>query len=486
LQDGTIVGTDLVVGDTTAGVEKTYDTSADVTSTGTASDKFPGETIWGIQVSSGATDFQTPGSIAANANIQVTYKPTTTQYLKAGQKLTLPNNYGDLGLEGFNTDKFALITIKPITGISAYNYSADTQAFGSLNGIELSSDPAGSIISPAGNSYSKAYILFNYSQAALKDPVMIGYYDSSKAKILVNGTFDTKYDVTKGYGYEFVSAVLDGSTVAGNITYRFKVNYGSAGEQDWNITVTVGPYWTTLFGNFTAGILATQSVNMTFRNKTSPKWSISGAPEFQLGPGAATAEAGDVQITTEGTVNNVGAAVQDVVDDKGIIVQSPSSNSAGDKVVLKIPAKTLAAKVYFGKLGATTTTGATTYKEIVPITTPVAKLDTDAEMAVGGTGRSKNIVTVGGPCINKITAEAMGKTYPACGAASGIPTNKAIIEVIDDKFTTGKKVVIVAGWEKDNTRTASSVLQQYGTLLSGITASKVEVTAATTAGITPV
>ncbi|OGI15027.1 hypothetical protein A3K63_04100 [Candidatus Micrarchaeota archaeon RBG_16_49_10] len=84
-----------------------------------------------------------------------------------------------------------------------------------------------------------------------------------------------------------------------------------------------------------------------------------------------------------------------------------------------------------------------------------------------------------------ITAAALGLTYPACGAASTIPTDQAIIEVIDDIFATGKSVVVVAGWEAANTRTASSVLQQWDTLLDGITASKVIVTAATSAGITP-
>jgi hypothetical protein len=238
--------------------------------------------------------------------------------------------------------------------------------------------------------------------------------------------------------------------------------------------------------NLTVGTGAAQTVNLGFQNKTSPLWTISAVPEFQLGATAASAEANEINVTTEGTIYGVGTASQDILDDKGVIVATPSANGAGDVAVVKIPYKTLAAKVYFGKLGATSSTGGSTYNEIVPVTTPVAKLDTDAEMQVGGAGRQKNIVTVGGPCINKITAEAMGLTYPACGAASGIPTDKALIKVIDDVLATGKKVVVVAGWEATNTRTASSVLQQWNTLLSGITASEVQVTAATSAGITPV
>jgi hypothetical protein len=484
LQDGTVVGADLVVGSTTAGVEKTYDTSSDVTSTGTASDRFPETTEWGVKVS--GTGFTSPGSIAANANIVVEYKPSTTQYIKAGQKVSLPNNYGDLGLEGFGTSNFATITVRGISGVSAYNDSADTQAFGSLNGLEISSDPAGSLMGKAGNSYTKMYVLFNYSQGAQRYPVMIGYYDTSKAKIIVNGTFESSTAGTPktwSANNEIVSMLLN-NTNTDSISYPVKLNYGSSGEQSWYLNLTVQASGKLV--NLTVGTGAAQTVNLGFQNKTSPLWTISAVPEFQLGATAASAEANEINVTTEGTIYGVGTASQDILDDKGVIVATPSANGAGDVAVVKIPYKTLAAKVYFGKLGATSSTGGSTYNEIVPVTTPVAKLDTDAEMQVGGAGRQKNIVTVGGPCINKITAEAMGLTYPACGAASGIPTDKALIKVIDDVLATGKKVVVVAGWEATNTRTASSVLQQWNTLLSGITASEVQVTAATSAGITPV
>lgn len=486
LQDGTVVGADIVVGSSTAGVEKTYDTSSDVTSTGTASDRFPDTTMWGIKVSS--TGFTSPGSIAANANIVVEYKPTTTEYIKAGQKISLPNNYGDLGLEGFGTSSFAAITVKPISGVSAYNDSADTQAFGSLSGIEISSDPAGSIISKAGNSFTKMYILFNYSQATNKMPVMIGYYDTSKAKIIVNGTFVAGGNSSANYGLasnnELVSQYAQ--IPEDQIKYAFRLNYGSSGEQSWYLNVTINGSTVMPIQSMTVGTGATQTVTLGFVNKTTPKWSTTSAPEFQLGVTAASAEANEINATTESTVYGVGTASQNILDDKGVIVIAPSSNGASDVALVHIPYKTLSAKVYFGKLGAgSSTTGGSTYHDIVPVTTPVAKLDTDAEMAVGGTGRAKNIVTVGGSCINRITAAALNLTYPACGAASTIPTDQAIIQVVDDVFATGKKVVVVAGWEATNTRTASSVLQQFNTLLSGVTASKVVVTAATSAGITP-
>jgi len=85
LMDGTVVGADLVVGPTTDGVTKTYDSTADVTSTGQSSDRFPGESAWGIQVGSGL--FAGTGSIAASDALEVVYKPSTTVYLVAGEAI---------------------------------------------------------------------------------------------------------------------------------------------------------------------------------------------------------------------------------------------------------------------------------------------------------------------------------------------------------------------------------------------------------------
>lgn len=124
-----------------------------------------------------------------------------------------------------------------------------------------------------------------------------------------------------------------------------------------------------------------------------------------------------------------------------------------------------------------------TYNQMVPIKTAVAKLDTDPDVATLKT--TKNLISVGGPCVNQVTAAAMGLTYPSCGASSTIPSNEAIIKVIDDVFATGKKVVVVAGWEAANTRTACEVLQKYDTLLSGITSSAVTITSATVSGVVP-
>jgi hypothetical protein len=63
-----------------------------------------------------------------------------------------------------------------------------------------------------------------------------------------------------------------------------------------------------------------------------------------------------------------------------------------------------------------------------------------------------------------------------------------VISIIDNPFptvTTGNVAVVVAGTRAEDTRMATTVLQQYDTLLVGQTASAVKVTSLATTGITP-
>jgi hypothetical protein len=476
LQDGTVVGADLVVGPT-GSVERTYTTSCDITSTGTEDKKFPGETEWCIQVSG----FGVAGKLAKADKIQVVYKPSETKYLLAGEKLPLPNNYGELGFLGWNKDRFVKITSKTITGLTVYNASADTQSFGNMNGIVIESDVAGSIIDPNTNTgYNKAYVLFNYTQASDYNPVMIAFYDAVKQKPMVNFTGSTYYKVLRP----------SWDNVSSNFEFTFNISYGGASsvtdQQLLEVNISTAAAGVTSWINlFRLG--GSSGVTMRFYNKTAT-WSTSAAPEFRLYT-TDSAQDEDVAVVTTDTSGtpssqNVGKATQDVVSDAGNIVVSPTSYSGSQTVVVKVPAEALKVKAYVGKLGAAGSAG--TYKAIVPVTSALAVLDTE----VTATHKTKNFVTVGGPCINKITAEALGLTFPTCGAvfttATGIGAGEALIQVVSDYPATGLYTVVVVGYEAANSRTASTVLQQYDTLLKGQTASKVKVTSATAAGITPI
>jgi hypothetical protein len=76
-----------------------------------------------------------------------------------------------------------------------------------------------------------------------------------------------------------------------------------------------------------------------------------------------------------------------------------------------------------------------------------------------GASAYDNLILVGGPCVNSLTAEYMGLTYPACESASTIPENQAIIKLVE---MNGKSALIVAGWEQADTQRAASKLSEGG------------------------
>jgi len=494
LQDGTVVQAGLVVGPIGSTTVK-YGTSCDVTSTGSANTKFPGETEWCIEV--GTNSVTSAASFAGNApgiiagdTINVVYKPQTSpQYFKytgSTVALPLPNNYGQIGFEGWNYNTFATLSFKEIEGTNAYQLGSgsNTAAVASnLNGIEIDSNVPGSIIGPSNVGYNSAYVLFNQTYGSTVYPVLIGFWDSTNNRVAVDLS-----NCTAGSSTNVMCADL---ASAQTTTYNFTISYGGgaalADRQYMKVSVT--PATTGYINYFELGTVAIPNgVTLNWTAKTAGSWSSANAPYFRLGT-TDSSEDQDIQVQSTATGPGspatalIGKATQDVVADSGAIVLAPASYTGGNQAEVEIPAQALYVKAFIGTTGTSTTTTTTgVVNKVVAVTTPIARLDTEitaADMAM-------NFVTVGGPCINSITAAAMNLTYPACGSASGIASGTGLIQVVDGYPGAGLHTVVVAGYSASDTRTASDVLQSWATLLTGINASAVTVTAATAAGITPV
>jgi len=495
LQDGTIQGSDIVVGPTGT-TEHSYDNSADVTSTGTGSDRFPGETAWGIEYVPSATsgnsatgcDVAGAGCILKNTQIRVTYKPSDTQYLKAGSKISLPNDYGELGFDGFNTDNFATVTVKAIkSGMTAYFANGTQSGWQNLYGLEISSDKSGVIYSSASNQFTKAYLLFNASMGSgnVYQPVAVGFYDNTLSKIIVNYTTGSAYTTTANgeyaMGYLNASAGVDqGSAVSGyNLSYQFKISNG--GNKNFYVDVQVVPQLAQVL-NVTIGnssTLASNTIRAFFENKTA--WVTGGdGPKFRLGGTEGSGDDWEIRGATEGATvagENFAKKSQDVLDDSGLKVTSTATSAGTDAVIVMVPSDELGIKAHFGKPGATATTEGTV-QEAIPVTADVVKLDTEVTAA---DKTAYNFIVVGGPAVNSLAADLMGVTFPSYGAASGIPENAALVQVFVDKFATGNVAVLVAGWEAQNTRDACRAIQTG--ILDGNTEDAVKVTGTTAADV---
>ena len=477
LTDGTVIGADLVVGPQGTTTHE-YDQTADVTSTGTASDRFPGVGYedWGIEFVPGTG--AASGYLGVNSKVRVIYKPSEPLYLKVGGKLAFPNSFAELGFEGWNVgDNFATITVKPWGSGSVYN-STPYQIATDVYGLVIESDKSGVIQSVTGNMYSKAYVVFNKSRAADTYPVAIGFPDT-QGRVIVNDSWAGAPIHSVNNSGEYAYGVLNLTGTANTTTYAFKLNNG---EFDYYINVTVGNLTfdigsnNVLYFNVTAGnSTTTQDVIFTFQNKTA--WTTSAAPQFQLGPTALTAEDYEVNATTEGTPRNAGKKTQEVVSDSGIILASTSSSAASDAIKVKVASKNLAVKAYFGKLSGATT--GTTYDAMIPVTSPVAYLDTEVTDAM----KAQNLVLVGGPCVNTLVA-SLATAAKFGYTCEGWPArNFGLVQVIDGAFTTGKFAVVIAGTRAQDTRLACHAVQQYVSLLKGKTATTVEVTSLQATGI---
>jgi hypothetical protein len=497
LTDGTVIGCDLVIGPTGT-TTKTYDATADVDTTGSANDAFPGAARWGIQyhVAGTGADLKIP----SGSWIEVRYMPLATEYYVAGSSISLPNNYGVLKFEGWNTDKFATISVKAGGPYQAYTVTNKTTvALSDAYGFEISSSPD-SIGSTSGNYYEKAYILFSPTGctgcAANNYPVAVGFKDKSTGKILVSNSAPGGVDDGTEYAYD--------ANLTTAFTYTFTLSYGGIGENSYALVFSIqnatvaggnGGNPTTVLINYPvkAGVLGSEKLLMDFRqfsSGTGSTWGTS-APQFMLGNTSTTGEDCEVVVQTTGSSQCAGKKSTEIVTDDAFLLQSTSDSTSSNGVTWKIPSKTLAVKVSFGNpLGTTSTTG--TYKDEVVVTSPVAVLD--SEVTANPTlYKAKDLIVVGGPCVNTIAQSLVdsGKlsaNYTCAGGVLGSAwsTDVGYIVVIDDAFTTGSQVLFVAGTKAAQTRTAALVLQQYQSLLAGLTGSSYKITAATTAGITAV
>ena len=77
-------------------------------------------------------------------------------------------------------------------------------------------------------------------------------------------------------------------------------------------------------------------------------------------------------------------------------------------------------------------------------------------------GLNKNLIIVGGSCINSAAATALGVAERTCGAAftaaTGVGTGQFLIQTVEDVFSDGKIALVVAGYETDDTKAATEYL----------------------------
>jgi len=157
-----------------------------------------------------------------------------------------------------------------------------------------------------------------------------------------------------------------------------------------------------------------------------------------------------------------------------------SSSDNAEDLTIEYPLQQRGADVFI-TVGSTQTTrvGASSQGAVVlnPITVGSAKLASE----VAGQETTQNMMSIGGPCINSVTAKLMGSDVPLCGAESGLKEGEAVVKL----YENGDFVAMtVSGWSKEDTRRATKVLAEYQKYADSLTGNEVVVSGTSLSDIT--
>jgi hypothetical protein len=127
-----------------------------------------------------------------------------------------------------------------------------------------------------------------------------------------------------------------------------------------------------------------------------------------------------------------------------------------DHVEVTVYYEAVFAQVFVAPTGAQfaatqTDDGCTVCDQVNRIPATVTKLDTDVSSAT-----AQNVITVGGPCVNSVTATLMGANSENC--AEGFEANKAIIQLVQNGDNFG---LVVAGLTGKDTLLATRIMHSY-------------------------
>jgi len=325
-----------------------------------------------------------------------------------GGRITLPNDYGYVELTGTTDVEYATYTI-------SFDDSFDTEDENNVPVIKLSSnldDEGFTIVDGTTHNVDTIYIRSGTASAAASFTYIDSDNDAQDVAITGENTSETQVNIKFGDTDWNL-----GTTQLLNVTKTIFIEDATSG----NITITV-----------------TQAVDA----------------EGYLGTTAETAETAELDVG--GT--DIGTEDEDQRNSYGVIFMNPDSNGDNDKVEFMVPDDQIEATVTLAGPGASVTTATESVTVNTVAGQKIISLDSDVSDPT-----ATNMILVGGPAVNSLTAKALGLAFPTSGAASTVPEGAAMLKYVEDAFGGSNVVLIVAGWEKAETAAAASVLSQYAT-----------------------
>jgi len=339
-----------------------------------------------------------------------------------GEGYSFPNNYAAVTLDGLTEVDYTDLVI-------------------SLDTIDLR--PADEDNNTITTEDAEAIII----ESSLDEAITVAGFEVSTLAIVYD-TSDSKYkvyfkDTIEEYGaishYRYASTT--GAVSASNLTDA-EVATVEIGDTNLNIRLGTAGNITTLNITNDNQIGSVNLLNVALGTNSSDDISLAS-----FGKIVEDAESSDV------IFNGVDVSTQDsnYMDYFGVKISDGTDVETEvdkDEVTLSIPDEQVYAQISVST-GATSSDGVSELGEIVVL---------DSEVS---TVSSKNLIVVGGSCVNTVAAELLSNGA-ACGPSftekTGISTGEYIIKSVGDAYTTGKIALVVAGYDAEDTRAGVSYL----------------------------
>jgi len=423
--------------------------------------------VWVIgELTTNAVGDKTQGSGGPTLGIESAFiiQSYDTNPITVGGCYKYPNDYAEVCFEKLTVSDSRYMTLRMSrrTGQNLGGSTRDTWYLQTdvSNGINLNSSVLTGL---SGDTRTSEVWLVPEVESAYQN-VSVWYRDTDGGKTLAG-----RVNLTANSDEVYFAQLYYGDTKQDNV----KLHVKAATSTRWDITLDITGKTTT--------DLASEKIiyNVTHTADTSAADSVTS-----LGATASSEEATELWYYDGSSYTSIGTREKDARTKYGIVISQPKSAGAGDRVEVKVPAEQVFATVVVKGQSTTVTSSGDKVKNVVPVTNAVAKLDTEISLPVG-----KHLVLVGGPAVNRLTAQAMGYTFPTYGSqmtGGEFGEGEGYIALKSGVLESDKYAVIVAGWEANDTRNACSVLQQYSSFASKLDGNMaVKVTSVSESGITP-
>jgi len=316
------------------------------------------------------------------------------------------------------------------------------------------------------------YVIHWESKGGDDDGFSVGGQDTDDVALYWNATSENievyyKDPDNNRYTYDSTLDIASGTNAGNKFFFTFEdSNVGM--YFDWNLTGN-------LDGNMTFNVTSGDPIRVNIEVSGNSRFDYLGETDSD------TDTAYDLLVGNR----DISGWEEDTMTKTGIIIYDPDAHLSGDSFEFSLNGdeSDYVANVIVTGPGGAVTAGEGAIRRVVPVTNAVAKLDTEVSLPVG-----KSLILVGGPAVNRLTAQAMGYTYPTYGSqmtGDEFGSGEGYIKIIEDELEDGYAALVVAGWEAGDTRNACSVLQQYSTFADELDGNvAVKVTSVTAAGIT--